>query len=130
MSNRSRQRPLPAAAPSRARPPARASSAPAPVEVEDDVFDLDALAREARDERLRFKAAGRIWELRTPEEVDWQANSRIPESNPSGNDLRPFMRLLLAEQYDEFARLTLSVTQITALIGQWQEWHAVEVPES
>jgi len=135
--NRARQAPRPTARPAAAQRPAlQAAQQPSgawEVPADDDgIFDLDAVAREARDERLRFKAGPerRIWELRTPEELDWQENSRIPEQNPTGEDLRPLLRLLLGEQYEDFVDLEISLGQVGALIKQWQEWHGIQIPES
>jgi len=136
-NNRSRARQAP-------RPTARPGAASRPVlqaaqqdsgtwtVPDQDVFDLDAVAHEARDERFRFKAGPerRVWELRTPEEFDWLENSRVPEQNPTGEDLRPILRLLLGDQYGDFVKLEISLGQVNALIKQWQEWHGIAIPES
>lgn len=97
-----------------------------------EIFDLDAVIHEARDERFRFRAGPerRVWQLRTPEEFDWLENSRVPEQNPTGEDLRPILRLLLGEQYEDFVKLEITLGQVNALLKQWQEWHGIEIPES
>lgn len=108
--------------------------ATAPAEAEDDIFDLDAVVHEASGERMRFKVRDgdgkpRVFELRTPEEVDWRENSTLTERAIGSEDLRPVLQLLLAEQYEDFLELTISIAQVTALLEQWRDWHGIELPE-
>jgi hypothetical protein len=103
---------------------------------DDEIFDLDALRHEADGgERFHFRAGPerRIWELLTPEETDWLENSKIPERNPTGSDLRPLMRVLLTDQWEDFAQLDLQSGQMGALIDAWLDWHGIvpgEAPAS
>lgn len=101
---------------------------------DEDVFDLDAVAHEAAGERFRFKTGigpeRRVWELRTPEEVDWKENSTLTERATGREDLRPVLRLLLGEdQYEDFLDLTISVGQVAEVLKQWRAWHGIELGE-
>ena len=129
-----------AASTPRRSPAKRAQTAPAPAaEAEDErnpfeppgvgAFDLDAVKHEAEDTRFQFKAGGRLWYLHSPEELDWLANSTA-QSAAMSEDLRPIVRLLLGEQYDEFVELPLTLGQVGTLFRAWQKHHGVTVPES
>lgn len=108
-------------------PQATAASGPSG---EPEIFDLDAVAHEASGERFRFKVQGQIFELFTPEEVDWRENSALTERATGIEDMRPILRLLLGpDQYERFLDLTISSAQASELIVQWSVWHGFELPE-
>lgn len=149
MSNSSRRRAAAARQPSPPAPPAAASVPPARVaqaailaqpsvaaadQAQEtapagSVFNLDAVANEAKRGRFQFEAGGRIWYLRSPEELNW-LNHSIAVQFAVMEDLRPFMRQVLAEQYEEFVDLPIELTKIYALIAEYQRWHGVKIPES
>jgi len=124
------QRPASARRPAAKR--AQASSAAAAPAAEatlaGDVFNLDAVAREAEGERFQFQAGGRLWYLHGPEELDWLKHSGAAFA-ARGGDVRPFLRQLLGEQYDDFVELPIKLGQVNALIGQWQDFYGVKLPE-
>lgn len=98
--------------------------------VPEEVYDLDALRHEAKDERFRFKAAGRIWDLLTPEECDWRDMSTLTERASGVEDMRPSVEMLLAGQYEDFLEIPLSMAQINTLFAQWRDWHGIDLGES
>ena len=123
-----------AAAP-RSRPAAKAAvpAQPSGAEQPDidagNLLNLDAIKHEAAEERFRFVAGGRTWYLRSPEELDWLQNSVAAQAS-AADDLRPVLRLLLAEQYEEFVELPLTLGQVGAAMRGWQKHHGITVPES
>jgi len=94
-----------------------------------DIFSLDALANESSRARFQFEAGGRIWYMRSPEELNWLQHS-VAVQFAVMEDLRPFLREVLAEQYEKFVELPIELTKIYALIAEYQKWHGVKIPES
>lgn len=138
MSSNTRRRAAATRSRATAPAPAPAAAAIAPAAIEPaaaapanpaDLFDLDAVRNEAGGQRFQFKAGDRIWYLRSPEELDWLENS-IAVAFTGQDDLRPFLRQLLSEQYEKFIELRITIGKVRALIGEWQKYHGVKLPES
>lgn len=122
------------AAPPRSRAKAAAAPTPSPAAVDepigaDGLLDLDAIAHEATGERYQFWAGKRLWYLRSPEELDWLENSVASRASAS-EDLRPVLKLLLGEQYEDFIELKITLGQVGVLTREWQKHHGITVPES
>jgi len=103
------------------------------VDVDDeDVFDLDVWLREAAEDEkpFTFTVGDTIYSMQSPEDFDWQQQSRSA-ADPHQGDMRPFVQLLLGEeQYEEFCKHSIPNKGIGALVERWQAHHGISVPES
>jgi hypothetical protein len=124
-----RAAPRRAPAAKRAQPSSAAAAPGAETPIGADVFNLDAVKHEATDAPFTFQCNGRLWSLCSPEELDWQehadATRRAMASEP-----RPFLKLLLGEQYEEFIDLRIKLGQVNALVLEWQRYYGLALPES
>jgi len=132
------------------RPAAKTATAPLPVrpgapagfEQPDDpaqapagrrdliVLKLDALTKEARDEHVAIDIDGRVFVLANAEELNWLDDSQAAALAVASGDLRPRMKLLLGDQYEEFEKLPLTLAQINGIFSGWSKHHGINVPES
>lgn len=142
MSNGSRRRagaarqPSPRPAAAARTPPAQAALVPPPAAAATAtatvVFHLGALANEAIRTRFTFDiphlTGDRVWYFRAPEELNWLEHA-VAVQLAAMDDLRPFLREVLGEQYDEFVKVKIAVGEIWGLINQWQRHYGVTLPE-
>ncbi|MGW1998153.1 hypothetical protein [Embleya sp. NPDC001921] len=101
---------------------------------EKPILDLDVWLNEAADEDegipFTFTVGGVLYTLLSPEDFDWQENSRASASTNQA-DMRPLLQLLLGEeQYEEFCKHKLPNKAINKIIGDWNDHHDISVPES
>ncbi|MFE5332954.1 hypothetical protein ACFRCG_41880 [Embleya sp. NPDC056575] len=101
---------------------------------DDGVFDLDVWLREAaedaEDSAYSFSLGGRIYTLLSPDDFDWQQQSR-GAADPNKGDLRPFVQMLLGEeQYEEFCTNSVPARGIEKIVSDWQDHHGITAPES
>lgn len=114
-------------------PPATAVPAPAQPSAGSAKYHLDAVANEAIRARFTFDipylTGERVWSFRAPEELNWLDHA-LAVQLAAMDDLRPFLREVLGEQYADFVKLTLSVGQVWSLINDWQRHYGIALPES
>lgn len=102
---------------------------------EPEVFNLDVWLRESAEEdeekHYSFEFNGEVYTLLSPEDFDWQAQSRGAANQDKG-DLRPFVQMLMGEeQYERFcANPYVPAKAIDKIAGDWNEHHGISVPES
>ncbi|WP_289009621.1 hypothetical protein [uncultured Thermomonospora sp.] len=78
------------------------------------LFSLRRRAQEAKKEPFTFDVDGKIFTMRDPTEADWQVTAALGRGE---GDLREFMRELLGDDYEEFAKIRgISSADINALI--------------
>lgn len=101
-------------------------------EDDDSVFNLDVWLDEAADDEkpFTFTVGDTIYSMQSPEDFDWQQQSRSA-ADPHQGDMRPFIGLLLGDdQYEDFCKHSIPAKGIAELVERWQEHHGITVPES
>jgi hypothetical protein len=97
--------------------------------IEDDEFDLDAVAAETAKAPLRFRWQGRSWALKHRSQIDW----RIVESAATGDvqAIREVFRLGLGdEQAERFDEIEQPMDAMTALFHRWNQHNGTSEGES
>lgn len=95
---------------------------------DDDLFDLDALAREVKSTVFQFRAGGKTWSLPPYGDLDWRVLEYGDE--PDLVFMRQALRLGLGDQWDEFQAITVGITAISELFGRWSTHSGVTPGES
>ncbi|MEU0940488.1 hypothetical protein [Embleya sp. NPDC005971] len=103
-------------------------------EDEDEILDIDVWLHEVAEEEegkpFTFVMGGTLYTTLSPEDFDWQDQSRAA-SDPNGGDMRPFVRMLLSEeQYELFCQKRLPGRALAKIVEDWQSHHGITVPES
>jgi hypothetical protein len=100
-----------------------------PIVVEDDEFDLDAVAAEAAKAPLRFKWKGEHWHLKHMSQIDW----RIVELAQAG-DLEAIRKAfeygMGKEQAGRFEQVEQDAEPMVKLFARWTEHAGVSEGES
>ncbi len=91
-------------------------------------FDLDALENESEAEPFRFTLGGEVFEMRAPEDVDWQIQLDAAEEDPA--HIRALFADLLGEDWERFAAHKLPARKFNALMEAWQKHYGVKQGES
>lgn len=74
-------------------------------------LNLDTLEREEHPEPFQFTLAGRRWFGYDPEDADWRDMLGL-----SWTDLDRVVKLVLADQYEEFAKIGLPLWKLQRLV--------------
>ncbi len=89
-------------------------------------FDLDAVENEARGEVFTFTLGGEVFQMLPPEEVDWKVADDISQ----GEGLKAFVRELLGDDYERFAKHKLPSRKLGILIDRCTQHYGVTPGES
>lgn len=89
-------------------------------------FDADAIEEEANEAPFAFSLAGKVFTLESPETADWIANDEL--GSPGG--MQGFMRELLGDRYEEFAKLRCSQTRLNKIVQACQRHYGITRGES
>jgi hypothetical protein len=100
-----------------------------PIVVEDDEYDLDAVAAEAAKAPLRFRWQGQSWTLKHMSQIDW----RIVELAQAGNleaIRKAFEYGMGKEQAARFDQVEQDAEPMVKLFNRWTEHAGVTEGES
>ncbi len=89
-------------------------------------FDLDAVENEARGEVFTFTLGGEVFQMLPPEEVDWKVADDISQ----GEGLKAFVRELLGDDYERFAKHKLPSRKLGMLIDECTRFYGITPGES
>lgn len=89
-------------------------------------FDLDAIKSEASEEPFTFTLGGEVFQMLPPEEVDWKVADDISQ----GEGLKAFIAELLGDDYERFAKHTVSSRKLGLLIDECTRYYGVTPGES
>lgn len=91
-----------------------------------DVFDLDAVASEAKGDPFTFRWAGEEWTLPPVKSVDWR-DARALER---GEIEAAFPKLMGAEQFNRFATHRLDIDGLGKLVAAYMKHQGLTPGES
>lgn len=89
-------------------------------------FDLDAIEAEANGEPFTFVLQGEVFTMLAPEDADWQVMTDTDRPDWT----RAFMQELLADDYERFAKHTVPIRKLNALIEACTQHYGVTPGES
>jgi len=90
------------------------------------VFDVDALAKEAKGEPFRFKLGGTVFKLPPSNELDWQDAQDLEQ----GNLTSAFRGMLGDKQYEKFVAHRLDIARLQKLVTAYMAHQGLEPGES
>lgn len=83
-------------------------------------LNLDTLTREDAPEPFGFVLAGKRFVCADPNDLDFRELSAVPDADIDGQ-----MRLLLADEYEKFRQLKLSLRQVRKLNAAMMEHYGL-----
>lgn len=97
---------------------------------EDEIYDVRSWRREAEIKPFRFHIDEELFTAKSPEEFDWQEQSRNAARSQDG-DMRPFIQMMLGdEQYERFCKHEVLNGELGGIAEAWQQFYGLSVPES
>jgi hypothetical protein len=97
----------------------------------DVMLDLDQLEPRDRQAPFTFKAGGKVWELGSPESLDFRDQHRLREGD-NYDVLKACMDVVDPAQWDEFEKVDLVIDddRVAKIIAGAGKHYGIDLPES